>query len=89
MKLLFIVKEKKDLNFLLSMYEKSQTGMVNKITILLIHDAVLVESIPKNDYRVFASNDDVKARGVNTLFNTLDYVQMLKLIADCDKVVCW
>ncbi len=50
MKLLFIVKEKKDLNFLLSMYEKSQTGMTNKITILLIHDAVLVESIPKNYY---------------------------------------
>ncbi len=89
MKLLFIVKEKKDLNSLLRMYEKSQTGMTNKITILLIHDAVLVESIPKNDYRVFASNDDVKARGVNTLFNTLDYVQMLKLIADCDKVICW
>ncbi len=89
MKILFIVKEKKDLNFLLSMYEKSQTGMVNKITILLIHDAVLAESIPNNDFRLFACNDDVEARGVNTLFNTLDYVQMLKLIADCDKVICW
>ncbi len=89
MKLLFIVKEKKDLNFLLSMYGKSQTEMANKITILLIHDAVLVESIPNNDFRLFACNDDVKARGVDTLFNTLDYVQMLKLIADCDKVICW
>ncbi len=89
MNLLFIVKEKKDLNFLLSMYEKSQTGTTNKITILLIHDAVLVESISNNDFRLFACNDDVKARGVDTLFNTLDYVQMLKLIVDCDKVICW
>lgn len=89
MKLLFIVKEKNDLNFLLKMYEKPQRETDNKITFLLIHDAVLAKSIPNNDFRLFACNDDVKARGINTLFNTLDYVQMLKLIADCDKVICW
>ena len=89
MKILFVVKEKNDLDFLLEMYEKPQREMDNKITFLLIHDAVLAESISSTDFKVFACNDDVKARGVDTLFNTLDYVQMLKLMADCDKVICW
>jgi sulfur relay protein TusB/DsrH len=89
MKILFVVKEKNDLDFLLETYEKSQREMDNKITFLLIHDAVLAESISNTDFRVFACNDDVKARGIDTLFNTLDYVQMLKLMADCDKVICW
>jgi len=89
MKILFVVKEKNDLDFLLEMYEKPQRKMDNKITFLLIHDAVLAESISNTDFRVFACNDDVKARGVDTLFNTLDYVQMLKLMADCDRVICW
>ncbi len=89
MKILFVVKEKTDLNLLLEMYEKPQREMDNKITFLLIHDAVLAESISSTDFGVFTCSDDVKARGVDTLFNTLDYVQMLKLMADCDKVICW
>ena len=89
MKILFVVKEKTDLDFLLEMYEKPQREMDNKITFLLIHDAVLAESTSNTDFRVFACNDDIKARGVDTLFNTLDYLQVLKLMADCDKVICW
>jgi sulfur relay protein TusB/DsrH len=89
MKILFVVKEKNDLDFLIEMYEKPRREMDNKITFLLIHDAVLAESISNTDFKVFACNDDVKARGIDTLFNTLDYVQMLKLMADCDKVICW
>lgn len=89
MKILYIAKEKNDLNYLLKFYDKSQTKTDNEITLLLIHDAVLIESNIFDDFKVFACNDDVKARGINTTFNTLDYKQVLKLIADNDKVICW
>ncbi len=89
MRILYIVKEKTDLDYLLKMYDKSQAKMTGELTLLLIHDAVLIGQDPINNFKVFACSDDVKARGINTPFDTLDYKQMLKLIADCDKAICW
>ncbi len=89
MKTLYIVKEKSGFSYLLKLYEDSQTKTSNEIVFLLIHDAVLTESECKKDFKVFVCKDDLKARGVSTLSDTLDYNQMLKLIADCDKVICW
>lgn len=89
MNILFIVKEKNDLDYLLKMYDKSQVKVPNEIALLLIHDAVLVEINCDNDFKIFACSDDVKARGVNVSFDTLNYKQMLKLMADYDKVICW
>lgn len=89
MKILFIVKEKSDLDYLLKMYDKSQAKAPDEIALLLIHDAVLVEINGDNDFRIFACSDDVKARGVSVSFDTLNYKQMLKLMADYDKVICW
>ncbi len=89
MNILFIIKEKSDLNYLLKFYDKSQTKTPNEITLLFIHDAVFIESNLFDDFKVFACNDDVKARGINTTFDTLGYKQVLKLIADNDKVICW
>ncbi len=71
------------------MYDKSQAKMAREVTLLLIHDAVLIEPNLINNFKIFACSDDVKARGINTPFCTLDYKQMLKLIADCDKAICW
>ncbi len=89
MNILYIVKEKADLDYLLKMYDKSQAKMAGEDTLLLIHDAVLIGPNLIKPFKVFACSDDVKARGINTPFNTLDYKQMLKLIADCDKTICW
>ncbi len=71
------------------MHDKSQTKMSGEVTLLLIHDAVLIGPSLIKTFNVFACSDDVKARGINTPVNTLDYKQMLKLIADCDKAICW
>ncbi|ODS31773.1 MAG: hypothetical protein SCARUB_03097 [Candidatus Scalindua rubra] len=89
MKILFIVKDKSDLDCLLKIYEKSQAKKLSEIIFLLIHDAVLVEPKSYNNFKVFASRDDVEARGVDSQFDTLDYSQILKLMSDCSKVICW
>ena len=89
MRQLFIVKEKNDLDPLIKMYELSRPEMAREITFLLIHDAVLIEFDYFKDSKVFACHDDVKARGINSPFYTLDYTQILKLIEDSDKVISW
>ena len=67
----------------------SQTKIAGEVTLLLIHDAVLIEPNLIKNFKTFTCSDDVKARGINTPFRTLNYKQMLKLIADCDKAICW
>lgn len=89
MKMLFIIKERDGLGSLLKMYERSQVFVSNEVVFLLIHDAVLTGPDLTRDLKIFACDDDVKARNVDTLYETLDYPQILRLISDSGKVICW
>ena len=89
MKLLLLLKEKKDFDSILELYVKNRPEKVDEILLILIHDAVLVQTRSLDGIKIFACSDDVKARGIDTQFETIDYSQIIKLMADCEKVVCW
>jgi len=59
------------------------------VTVLLIQDGVLYTDIKSSKYRIYASADDVMARGVDVPFRRVDYNRICDMIIENDKVVVW
>ncbi|MBI4316895.1 MAG: sulfurtransferase complex subunit TusB [Chloroflexi bacterium] len=86
MKILHILRDSND-PLPLSM-ANTQRGQGEEVSILLIHDAVYA-SVPKG-FKVFASRDDVQARGVTPDgAELIDYPQIVDLIVEHDSVTVW
>jgi sulfur relay protein TusB/DsrH len=88
MKILHVIKEK-DHDLALSTALGQREDSSNDITLLLIHDAVLTREDSLEGLKVLALKDDAGARGIKPVFPLIDYQEMLKLIFDSDKVICW
>lgn len=96
MKVLHIVKAK-DHGLALSTAIGQAEEPSNEVTLLLVHDAVLWNPPhpPQTDWtgwknlRVCALKSDVEARGIQSSYPLIDYQEMLRLIFDSEKVICW
>ena len=60
---------------------------VGEVSILLIQDGVF--SKLNGDDRIFASVNDVEARGITVPYKLIDYPAICQLIVEHDKVVVW
>lgn len=60
---------------------------IGEVSILLIQDGVLFKV--EGDGQVFASINDVVARGVSVPYRLIDYQEMCRLIVEHDRVVVW
>jgi len=58
-----------------------------EVTVLLIQDGVLSKLQVAGD--IFASVDDVEARGLNTPYKLIDYSSICQFIIEHDKVIVW
>lgn len=58
-----------------------------EVSLLLIQDGVL--SKLKGDGEIFASINDVLARGITVPYKLVDYPAICQLIVEHDKVVSW
>jgi sulfur relay protein TusB/DsrH len=58
----------------------------NEVAVLLLHDAVY--AIPDVQFKVYACEADVEARGV-TRHECVDYKKIVELLFEFDKVVSW
>ena len=88
MKILHIVREKGH-ELAISTALAQSTEASQKVTLLLIHDAVLTKADIAKCLEVFALKDDVEARGVKVLYPLLDYKGMLGLVFESDRVITW
>lgn len=88
MKILHVIKEK-DHYLALSTALGQREDSSNDITLLLIHDAVLTREDSLKGLKVLALKDDAEARGTKPTYPLVDYQEMLKLIFDSEKVICW
>jgi len=57
------------------------------VSVLLIQDGVLSSLYGAGD--VYASVNDVEARGLNTSYKLVDYSTICQLIIDHEKVIVW
>jgi len=57
------------------------------VSVLLIQDGVLSSLYVAGD--VYASVNDVEARGLNTTYKLVDYSTICQLIIDHEKVIVW
>ena len=55
-------------------------------TLLLMQDGVYMQP---PDMKVFASADDVRARGIATDVALVEYVQIVEMVFEHDKVITW
>lgn len=85
MKVLHIVRELQDQRALETAVTQHKQG--HQVTLLLLHDAVL----DRIDFpgRVLACADDVRARGNNSNYLTVDYDHIVAAIFDHDRVISW
>ena len=90
MKILHIIRDKGH-ELALSTALAQATDLAQKVTLLLIHDAVLTRAETLKGLETFALKDDVEARGVGARCNVplLDYEGMLGLVFESDKVITW
>lgn len=58
-----------------------------EVSILYIHDAVYRPGEP--DLPTFASRPDVEARGVASQCRLVDDEEIVRLIFEHDRVICW
>lgn len=65
---------------------REQTAL-GEVSLLYLHDAVY--RAPEPDMPTFASRPDVEARGVESRCRLLSDEEVVKLIFDCEKVICW
>ncbi|MGR3310683.1 MAG: DsrH/TusB family sulfur metabolism protein [Candidatus Brocadiales bacterium] len=93
MRILHIVKNKHDT---LSFSMAKGQALDNDVSILLLHDAVLVDRSQLNGLKVFACKDDVLARGIGMQSGHLsgawvvvNYPEIVNLIFDNEKVISW
>lgn len=84
MKILHIIRREED-NLILEFIDHDRTE--GEVSILLIQDGVL--SGFKSNGEVFASINDVLARGINVQYKLIDYPSMCQLIVEHDKVIVW
>ncbi len=86
MRILHIVKNKHDT---LSFSMAKGQALDNDVSMLLLHDAILVDRGQLNGLKVFACKDDVLARGIETQCQLIDYPEIVNLIFDNEKVISW
>lgn len=84
MKILHILKKEED-PFVKGVIEHDRA--LKEVSILLIQDGVLSKF--REDKNVFASVNDVEARGLNVSCNLVDYPAICRLIVEHDKVIVW
>jgi sulfur relay protein TusB/DsrH len=85
-KILHIIKKTND-TFAWQTAARQQQKKGNRISILLIHDAVF--NPIQDDMEVFACRDDVVARGVETKASLVSYEEIVRMLLDADSVVSW
>jgi sulfur transfer complex TusBCD TusB component (DsrH family) len=87
MKILHIIKE---LNSNLPMEIIKGHGEDAEVHILLLHDAVLLspESFP-SQARLHIGAVDAAARNITSGVEELTYDEIVDLICECDRVICW
>ena len=88
MKILHIIRDKGH-ELALSTALAQSTDISQKVTLLLIHDAVLTRAETLKGLETFALKDDVEARGVKSEYPLLDYKGMLGLVFESDRVITW
>ena len=66
---------------------ETQKRQGHRITLLLLHDAVL-DGV-RYDGEVLACEDDVRARAGRTRFKTVDYDQIVRMIFEHERVISW
>lgn len=86
MRILHIVKSKYD-TLAFSMAKEQASS--NDVSILLLHDAVLIDKGKLNGLKAFACKDDVLARGIETKCQQVDYLEIVNLIFSNEKVMSW
>ncbi|MDF1557890.1 MAG: DsrH/TusB family sulfur metabolism protein [ANME-2 cluster archaeon] len=59
------------------------------ISVLLMQDGVLDCDELGLDVAIYASKPDVVARGIKTWIQLLDYDEIVDLIFNSEKVICW
>jgi len=59
------------------------------ISVLLMQDGVLDCDKLDLDITIYASKADVVARGIKTWIQLLDYDEIVDLIFNSEKVICW
>ncbi len=84
MKILHILRREED-QLVREIIEHDKTG--ENLSVLLIQDGVL--SKLREEDSVFASVNDVEARGLHVNCNLVDYPAICKLIIEHDKVIVW
>lgn len=86
MKVLHIIRREED-QLVRGIIEYDMT--VRDASILLIQDGVLSRFKFRDEAKVFASVNDVEARGINVYYNLVDYPAICQLILEHDKVIVW
>ncbi|MBI5193343.1 MAG: hypothetical protein HZA08_07895 [Nitrospirae bacterium] len=84
MKTLHILRKIED-QFVREIIEHDRSA--KDVSILLIQDGVLSKF--REDKNVFASVNDVEARGLDVSCNLVDYPAICRLIVGHDKVMVW
>ena len=59
----------------------------NCVTVLLLHDAVFCAI--QDGGEIYACQDDVFARGVQTSASLVDYTEIVEMLLEADSVVSW
>lgn len=86
MRILHIVKNKHDT---LALSIAKEQALANDVSVLLVHDAVLIDNSPINSLKVFACKDDVLARGGGIQYRQVDYTEIVNLVFDNEQVISW
>jgi len=66
-----------------------EQGKSRDVAVLLIHDGVLDHNLVDPGITTYAARADIEARGMRTDIVLLDYIEIVDLIFDSDRVVCW
>ena len=84
MKILHIIRREED-NIIHEVIDHDRA--VGDVSVLLIQDGVLSRFNANGE--IFASINDVLARGINVQYELIDYPSMCQLIVEHDKVIVW
>lgn len=84
MKVLHVIRREED-RLVEEIIDHDRT--MSEVSVLLIQDGVL--SKLKGDSEIFASINDVLARGISVPYKLIDYPAICQLIIEHDRVVVW
>lgn len=85
LKILHLVRNLEDARALITVEEQQRQG--HETTVILLHDAVLSPQAWPG--RVFACQDDVKARQERCRYPGIDYDGIIQAIFDHERVISW